>query len=208
MDTLLISSPSLFWTHTLSFISYFAIMSVTPGPNNVLVTASGAAFGFKRTLPHMLGIGWGHALQTVAIALGLGQLFLHAPWLHVALKSLGTAYLLYLAWRLWHSAVIATPEVRQPIRFVEAALFQFVNPKAWVMALNTVTLFLPSGWPWWLACLYLTVVLVCVNFPCVALWAVCGARLQGHLQKPVGRRLFFGSMAIGLIITGGWMICQ
>jgi threonine/homoserine/homoserine lactone efflux protein len=110
------------------------IMSITPGPNNVMLTTSGANFGFGRTLPHIGGIVFGCAAQTYMLCLGFGVVFIMYPWIQEVLKWCGAAYLLYLAWKLVGSKVAKAKAVTKPLSFFDAALFQFINPKAWVKA--------------------------------------------------------------------------
>jgi threonine/homoserine/homoserine lactone efflux protein len=125
----------------LSVIAFAAAMSATPGPNNTMVTASGATWGFNRTLPHLLGISVGFPVMLVAVALGAGELLRANPWLHAALRWAGIGYLLWLAFKI----ASATPAMAgaeaggaRPMTFVQAALFQWINPKAWIIAVGAV----------------------------------------------------------------------
>src|SRR5262249_2063697 len=122
------------------YATYYFVMSITPGPNNVMLTASGANFGFRRTLPHMFGISAGCAVQLIAVGAGLGALFSHWPVLQTVLQWAGAAYLLWLGWKLIGSGEIREGHAAQPVTFLQAAAFQFVNPKAWVMSLSAVAL--------------------------------------------------------------------
>jgi threonine/homoserine/homoserine lactone efflux protein len=134
----------------LSALLLFAFAtSVTPGPNNLMLMASGANYGFRRTVPHMLGISLGHLFMVVVLGLGLAQVFTTWPVAHAMLKVLSVAYMLYLAWRI---ATAAPPgEARatgRPFTFLEAAAFQWVNPKAWAMALTAISVYAPGRrWP-------------------------------------------------------------
>ncbi|MFM8614006.1 MAG: LysE family translocator, partial [Alphaproteobacteria bacterium] len=120
----------LFW----ALIGFALTTSCTPGPNNAMLTASGANFGFRRAVPHMLGIILGFPAMVLAIGLGLGTVFTALPWLHLALKYVGAAYMLYLAWRIATAGRGKGAGAAKPIGFFEAAGFQWVNPKAWIMA--------------------------------------------------------------------------
>ena len=123
----------------LPLISFAFVSSITPGPNNLMLLASGVHFGFVRTLPHMLGIGIGFTLMTFLVGLGLGEIFKLVPALYTGLKYLGAAYMLYLAWKIANSSPIRESEtVGRPMTFLQAALFQWVNPKAWVMAVYAI----------------------------------------------------------------------
>jgi hypothetical protein len=119
----------------LPFLLFVIVGSFTPGPNNMISTASGAAFGFVRTIPQMLGVSIGYPLMLVAFGFGLGEVLRHAPWLHEALRYAGTAFLLYLAWRIANAATMERAEANRPLTLFEAALFQWLNPKAWALAL-------------------------------------------------------------------------
>ncbi|KZE29612.1 LysE family translocator [Crenobacter luteus] len=180
---------------------YIAALSVTPGPNNVMLTASGVNFGFRRTLPHMLGIGAGCAVQILLVALGLGSLFARLPWLHDALQWVGAAYLVYLAWRVARSGAVERTQSARPLSWLEAAAFQWVNPKAWIMVISTVALFLPAGAAPWSAGLALAAVMMVVNLPCIAVWALFGVSLARFLTDARRRRAFNGAMAALLLAT-------
>src|SRR5262245_53232286 len=162
----------------LPFATYSFVMSITPGPNNVMLTASGANFGFRRTVPHLLGISTGCAIQLVAVCAGLGALFSHWPVLHTVLQWAGAAYLLWLGWKLVRSGEIAAGQAPQPVTFLQAAAFQFVNPKAWVMSLSAVALFLPTGMGVIPATAYLIGMMVIVNLPCISVCALFGSSLR------------------------------
>src|SRR5262245_2415096 len=120
-------------------ILFAAVMSLTPGPNVVMVTAAGANFGFRRVIPHILGITVGFGIMVMAVGLGLAGLCRAEPRVHTVLKYAGAAYLLYLAWRIAHAEAGAGAAAgAKPIRFLEAALFQWVNPKGWVFAIGAL----------------------------------------------------------------------
>ena len=190
----------------MPFATYSFVMSITPGPNNVMLTASGANFGFRRTVPHLLGISTGCAVQIVLACAGLGALFHRWPMLQTVLQWAGAAYLLYLGWKLLGSKEIRAGHAPQPIGFFQAAAFQFVNPKAWVMSLTAVALFLPQGVSLLLACSYLVVMMVGVNLPCIAVWALFGSSLRGFLTRPSARLAFNIVMALALGATGVIMV--
>ena len=174
--------------------------SITPGPNVIMVTASGATFGFRRTLPHLLGITLGFPVLVVAIGLGLGTAFQALPILHDGLKVVGSAYLLYLAWRI---ATAERPHEGQaggrPLTFLQAAAFQWVNPKAWAMALTAVTVYAPSQS---LAAVALVaLVFGAINLPSVSLWVTLGQQLRRFLTDARRLRLFNWVMAALLIAS-------
>jgi threonine/homoserine/homoserine lactone efflux protein len=116
------------------------VTSITPGPNNTMLLASGVNFGFRRTLPHLLGISAGVAILSTLVGLGLAQAFARFAWLYTVLETLSVAYLLYLAWKIATSSTVQVRDgERRPMRFIEAAAFQWVNPKAWMMVLTAAT---------------------------------------------------------------------
>ncbi|HYD96037.1 MAG TPA: LysE family translocator [Noviherbaspirillum sp.] len=179
-------------------LSLFAfVSSITPGPNNIMLTSSGIRFGFRRSLPHMLGIVFGFGVMLALCAAGVGSLLLAMPGLHVAMKACGSAYLLYLAWQLRNMSLGQGNDGQaRPMSFGGAALFQFVNPKAWVMALTGVSAFLPPVQPVWLAVALFCLVFCAINLPCVSVWAGTGAALRRYLAQPEWQRLFCAVMVV------------
>jgi threonine/homoserine/homoserine lactone efflux protein len=180
--------------------TYYMIMSITPGPNNVMLTTSGANFGFGRTLPHIGGIVFGCATQTYMLCLGFGVVFIMYPWIQEVLKWCGAAYLLYLAWKLVGSKVAKAKAVTQPLSFFDAALFQFINPKAWVKATTTATLFLPPGTSPWLAGLVIFTVCSMVNFSSASIWTTFGVGI-GRLLTSQNRLLAF-NITMSVLLVG------
>lgn len=167
------------------------VSSITPGPNNIMLTSSGILFGFTRSIPHMLGITFGFGVMLALCAAGIGSLILAVPAIHIVLKLLGSAYLLYLAWQLRSMAFRQDDGGRaRPMSFLGAALFQFANPKAWVMAVTGASAFLPVMQPVWLAIALFCIVFCAINLPCVGVWAGTGAALRAYLSEPKWQRLF------------------
>ncbi|MGM0783985.1 MAG: LysE family translocator [Pseudomonadota bacterium] len=171
---------------------YMISMTITPGPNNVMLTASGANYGFLRTLPHIFGILGGCFLLFAGIALGLGLVFERYPIVQTALRFIGSAYLLYLAWRI---ATAPPPDLRRagegrPLSFWQAAAFQFANPKAWVMGLALMAGFLPEGGDTVVNALLLAGFAELVGLPCIALWAGFGTAIGRWLDTPRAWRMF------------------
>lgn len=188
------------------FATYSFVMSITPGPNNVMLTASGATFGFRRTVPHMLGICVGFGVQLLAVCAGLGVVFTRWPELQALLRWLGAAYLLYLGWRMLGGGESRAAQRTRPVKFVEAAIFQFLNPKAWVMTVTAASLFLPRQMSLLAACLYMVAVMGIINLPCIAVWALFGSSLRVLLARPASRIAFNAAMAIALAMTGIVMV--
>ncbi|HEY4341174.1 MAG TPA: LysE family translocator [Steroidobacteraceae bacterium] len=186
--------------------TYAFVMSITPGPNNVMLTAAGANFGLRRTVPHILGVSCGFGVQVAAVCAGLGILFTRWPQVQWGLKWVGAAYLLYLGWQLLRAGGPGAARAGTPVTFAEAAMFQFVNPKAWVISVTAATLFLPAQLGQLLAIGYVASIVTLVNLPCITLWAVFGSSLGLALTQPVARRIFNWVMAVALAATGIMMV--
>ena len=183
----------------LAAILLFAFStSFTPGPNNLLLITSGAKFGLARTWRHILGISFGFPLMIAVIAFFLGAVFQALPWLHALLNVVGAAYLLYLTWKiLMASGAVERGQVGQPIGFVEAALFQWVNPKAWVMATGAIAAYTtPAGFGLEVALIVL--VFACVGFASSLTWAAGGSLLARFLHTPGRMRAF--NIVLGLML--------
>jgi threonine/homoserine/homoserine lactone efflux protein len=194
--------------HTLIAVMSFALVtSITPGPNNMMLLASGVNHGFRASLPHVVGISSGLMLLFLAAGLGLGALLAQWPQLYQALKSLGVAYMVFLAWQLWRAGAPAADQAAPPsaarlMGFWGAAAFQWVNPKAWLIAIGAVAGFLSPAADG-LDLLVLTLVCGLVNAPCVSLWAWAGSRLSQALAEPKRRRAFNALMAL-LLLASIW----
>ncbi len=185
----------------LSAVFLFALSStVTPGPNNLMLLSSGVHHGVRRSLPHLLGICCGFPAMVVLIGLGFGLVFGRWPWLHQLIQVLGLAYLVYLALLIARSSpdVQASGRAR-PMRFWQAVLFQWVNPKAWVMATGAIATYTQVGPDLPLQALLIGTVFFVVAFPCVGVWLVGGAGLQRLLASPARQRGFNLLMAALLI---------
>lgn len=181
----------------------FAVtMALTPGPNNIMVTASAANFGFRRVVPHMTGVTLGFAFMILAVGLGLAGLFRAAPSLHLALKYAGAAYLLYLAWRIARAAEGDGARANgRPIGFLEAALFQWINPKAWIIAIGAMTAYTTVGGSMLNEMALIAAVFAAVTFPSLAVWAMFGAGLGQWLKRPPARNAFNWTMAVLLALS-------
>ena len=185
----------------LAFVAFSVAMSVTPGPNNAMVLASGATFGFRRSVPHILGIAGGMIVMIVAVGLGLGGLFAAWPPLDNVLRWVGAAWLLWLAWRLARSGGMrATSGVARPMGFVGAAAFQWVNPKAWVMSLGAVAAYIPQD-GYVRNLLLVAVVFGLIAIPSVGLWAGFGLALRRLFDTPGRAVLFNRAMAALLVLS-------
>ena len=190
----------------LAFATYSFVMSITPGPNNVMLTASRATFGFRKTVPHILGICAGFSVVLLAVCAGLDALFTRWPDIQTVLRWAGAAYLVYLGWRILRSGETQAADSRKPLTVIEAAGFQFLNPKAWVMTLTAAAMFLPRELGLLTACAYMVAIMAIVNLPCITVWALFGSSLRGFLAKPAGRASFNVVMAVALAATGIAMV--
>jgi threonine/homoserine/homoserine lactone efflux protein len=190
----------------LPFATYTFVMSITPGPNNVMLTASGANFGLRRTLPHILGIACGCGLQLLGVCAGLAAVFARWPALQSALAWFGAAYLLYLGWRMLGRRDAQVRASARPMSFLQALLFQFLNPKAWVMTVTAATLFLPRDLAPYASGAYMVAVMEGIGVPCMAVWAVFGSSLRGVIGAPRGRWIFNAVMALALGTTAVMMV--
>lgn len=178
-------------------IATFAfVTSITPGPNNIMLASSGVRFGFTRTFPHLFGVVAGFALLTALCGLGIGALLIAVPAIELLLKIAGTAYLLYFAWQLRNSVVSSAEVDGEPMSFGAAVLFQFANPKAWMMAVTGAAAFMPDLQPYWVSVLLLVALFAGINLPCTASWALLGSLLRRFLHDPAWQRAFNGCMVL------------
>lgn len=184
----------------LALLVYAFVTSITPGPNNLMLLVSGVNFGFTRTIPHMAGIAIGFLVLLLAVGFGLGAVLTAFPSLHLLLKVAGGAYLLYLAWRIAMSRSLGKDgEAKaRPMTFLEAAAFQWVNPKAWVMAVTAMAVYTDPAAPF-LSVVLIAVAFAAVNFPSVSTWAGFGMALRGFLADP--QRLKWFNIAMGLLLA-------
>ncbi|BCG79808.1 LysE family translocator [Mesorhizobium sp. 113-3-3] len=184
----------------LALLVYAFVTSITPGPNNLMLLASGVNFGIARTVPHMLGISMGFLVLLLAVGLGLGAVLTAFPALHTGLKIAGGAYLLYLAWKIAMSRSLngkGATDAR-PMRFIDAAAFQWVNPKAWVMAITAMAVYANAEHPF-LSVALISIAFTVVNLPSVSIWAGFGTALRGFLSDPV--RLKWFNIAMGVLLA-------
>ncbi|CDZ25712.1 LysE family translocator [Neorhizobium galegae] len=187
----------------LALVLFAFTTSITPGPNNMMLFASGVNFGFTRTIPHMLGIGAGFLSLLIAVGLGLGALLHSVPVVYTALKFAGGAYLLWVAWKIGMSRSLSDGETgARPMTFIGAAAFQWVNPKAWVMAVTAMATYTNPDY-------YLPTVMMvglafaAVNLPSVSTWAGFGSALREWLSVPARLKWFNITMAL-LLVASLW----
>ena len=177
------------------------VTSITPGPNNTMLLASGVNFGFRRTMPHLFGISIGVAILMLCVGFGLGEAFKRLPLLYTILEAASVAYLLYLAWRIGTSGEVKAHGAKpRPMTFIEAAAFQWVNPKAWMMVLTAATTVRLSA-DYGMNAAWMSVVFILIGFPCICLWAAFGLGLRRFLSNPRALRIFNVTMAVLLILS-------
>lgn len=187
----------------LSSLALFCfVATATPGPNNVMLMTSGLNFGVKPTLPHWLGVCVGFPIMALAVALGCSVLFERFPVVQQLIEVLGVSYLLYLAWRI----ATTKPQVnestnRKPLTFIQALVFQWVNPKAWVMATSAIATFAIFKDKPYLNAVSVAVVFLLVEFPATGAWVFCGAWLRKLIQKPSFIAVFNMVMALLLVLS-------
>ena len=184
-----------------ALITYYFIMFITPGPNNAMLTASGMKFGFARTVPHLVGIPSGHIIQISLVSLGLGNLFLQFPELQFYMKILCFIYLLYLSWTIIGSFSLIKKESGRPLKFYEAAAFQFINPKAWTIAITVVSAFFPTEENFLIATVFLTLTAALVCFPSICVWAIFGNSLRLFIKDTKVKKVIEYILAILMVLT-------
>lgn len=187
----------------LALLVFAFTTSITPGPNNMMLFASGVNFGFMRTIPHMCGIGAGFLTLLLGVGFGLGALLETVPLLYTALKFAGGAYLLWIAYKIATSRSLGEGRVgARPMTFLEAAAFQWVNPKAWVMAVSAMATYTDAR-NHTLSVLLVGLAFAAVNFPSVSTWAGFGSALRQWLSDPVRLKWFNITMAL-LLVASLW----
>ena len=190
------------WELIVAISVYYFVMYATPGPNNSILTASGIKFGFIRSIPNIIGISSGHGIQLALVCFGLGSLFTQFPILLEVLKYIGACYLLYLAWKMFGSLNISrTEEKSSPLKYYEAILFQFVNPKAWVICITAVSLFYPENVNLIIGTLFLVIMSTIINLPSISMWAFGGSVIRHYLSNEKLKKIIEYLLAILLFGT-------
>ncbi len=184
-----------------ALVIFCFVSSITPGPNNLMLMTSGVNFGVRRTVPHMFGIAFGFTLMVVLVGLGLAGIFTRFPALLVGMKWVGAAYMVFLAVKLATASPLAPGRaIGDPMTFLQAAAFQWVNPKAWIMALTGVATYTDPA-DYTRTVLLVSLVFGVVNLPCIACWALFGTALRHALQRPAVLRAFNWTMGALLIAS-------
>lgn len=186
----------------IALIGFALASSITPGPNNLMLMASGANYGFRRSIPHMLGISLGHAFMVTMVGIVLLRVFDAFPVLNIILKVLSAAYMTWLAWKI---ATAVPPDAKavtgKPFTFLQAAAFQWVNPKAWYMAITAISVYAPQEKGIWIASLIVAGVFAMTNFPSITIWAWLGVQVRRWLGTAGRLRTFNITMAVLLIAS-------
>lgn len=184
-----------------ALIVFCFVSAITPGPNNLMLLASGVNFGFRRTIPHMMGVDLGFALMVGVVGVGLDVVFSRFPVLLPAMRYAGAAYMLWLAVRLALAGPIGDAEQRgSPLSFLAAAAFQWINPKAWAIAVSALTAYAVTA-DYTRSVAIVAVVFGLVTAPCIALWVVFGTAMRRVLSNPRFVRPFNIAMAALLIAS-------
>ena len=188
--------------------AFYFTMFITPGPNNAMLTASGMKFGFIRTLPHLIGIPLGHIVQIGLCCFGLANIFLIYPQIQFYMKILCFVYLLYLSWTMIGSFSLSQKETGRPLKFYEASLFQFINPKAWSIALTVASGFFPSEENIYKGIFFVTFTAAFVCFPSISLWALFGNGLRNFVSNYKTKKIIEYILAVLLVFTGIFILIK
>jgi threonine/homoserine/homoserine lactone efflux protein len=191
-----------------ALIIYYFIMFATPGPNNAMLTASGIKFGYIKTLPHLIGIPLGHFFQITLVSYGLGNIFLEFTVLQFYMKILCFIYLVYLSWKMLGSFSVVKKESGRPLRFYEASLFQFINPKAWTVAITAVAGFFPLEESFFKATMFLALTAPLICFPSISLWAIFGSTLRIFINNIKTKKIIEYILALLLILTALFVLIK
>jgi len=186
--------------------TFYFTMFVTPGPNNAMLTASGMKFGFIRTLPHLIGIPLGHIFQISLVCFGLVNLFLIYPQIEFYMKILCFLYLLYLSWKMIGSFSLIEKETGRPLKFYEASFFQFINPKAWSIAITVASGFFPTEENIFIGVVFVTATAAIICFPSICLWALFGSGLRIFVNNEKIKKLIEYLLALLLFLTGIYIL--
>jgi len=190
-------------TMLLSIISFAFATAMTPGPNNFMLLSSGLTFGYKKTLAHIVGVMVGFPVMIVAVGLGMGTVFEMYPALYDILKVVGITYLLWMAWKIAtsSSSMGSDDEVKKPFTLLQAMLFQWVNPKAWVMVITAMGSFITSQEHAFLQVLVIAFTYLCIGFLSTNFWALGGVYLQKFISNTKSVKMFNRVMAVLIVLS-------
>lgn len=189
---------------TFALLGFALVTQASPGPNNIMLLASGMNYGWYRSLPHMLGIGLGFPFMIIMVGLGIAQVFEIIPYSYTVLKIISVIYLLYLAYKIAMAKPLETNNAEdiksKPMSFLQAAMFQWVNPKAWAMALTVIAAYSPEGNPV-VGVFFIAVIFVCTGSLTVNAWTLLGGQLRTLLRNHTAYRYFNYSCAFVLVLS-------
>ncbi len=186
----------------MGLIGFGIASSITPGPNNLMLLASGANYGLRRTVPHMLGISLGHAFMVFMIGVVLLRVFETYPIVNTALKVAGGLYMMWLAWKIANAVPPEAGKVKgKPFTFLQAAAFQWVNPKAWIMGITAISVYAPPTMGVVSGAATVAAIFCVVNFPSVTVWAWLGVQVRKWLGSAGRLRAFNITMAVLLVVS-------
>jgi len=188
--------------------TFYFTMFFTPGPNNAMLTASGMKFGFVKTLPHLTGITLGHILQIGLTCFGLANLFLLYPQVQSYMKILCFLYLLYLGWKMIGSFSMIKKKTGRPLKFYEASAFQFINPKAWSIAITVASGFFPTEENIFIGVAFVTITAAIICFPTISLWALFGSGLRKFINDTKIKKIIEYLLATLLVLTGLFILLK
>jgi threonine/homoserine/homoserine lactone efflux protein len=188
-------------TSTLAAFTLFAVVAgFTPGPNNLMVAASGATYGYRRSQAHLAGVVIGFPILMIGVGAGLGSLFLRYPVMHGILKVTGSVYLLYLSWKIASASLDSSGRSGRPLSFLQAAMFQWVNPKGWITVLASITTFTHPVQPFHVQLGMLALISLLVTLLSIHTWCLFGAGIGKFLAaRPVRLRVF--NICMGLLLA-------
>jgi len=189
-----------------SLVLFSFAMSITPGPNNLLLTTSGLAHGFRRTVPTLCGTLLGLGVLFMVSGAGVGALVVSAPGVELTLRLIGTLYLFFLAWRLWNAGAVGQGVQQPPLRIWHGATFQFVNPKAWMMTISAVSIYVAPAQDYLIRLIFVTFTFLIVSVPSLAVWAGFGAAMKALLKDPSRARRFNRGMAVVTVLSAGLVL--
>ena len=188
--------------------AFYFTMFVTPGPNNAMLTASGMKFGFIRTLPHLIGIHLGHIFQIALVCFGFANLFLIYPQIQIYMKTLCFLYLLFLSWKMIGSFSLVKKESGRPLKLYEASLFQFINPKAWSIAIAVASGFFPTEENIFIGVTFVAITAAIICFPSICLWALFGSGLRTFINDEKTKKITEYCLALLLVLTGLFILIK
>ena len=188
--------------------TFYFTMFITPGPNNAMLTTSGMKFGFVKTLPHTIGIPIGHVIQIGITCFGLANLFLIYPQVQFYMKILCFLYLLFLGWKMIGSFSLVKKNTGRPLKFYEASLFQFINPKAWSIAVTVASGFFPSEENIFVGVIFVTITAAIICFPTICLWALFGSSLRKFVNDTKIKKIVEYLLTILLVLTGLFILLK